>query len=117
MFITKNFRTREFACPCCNKIKYDNELVDKLQILRNLIGQSVIVTSGYRCSSYNKKIKGHIKSNHLAGQAADIKVSKNKLKELDKLAKLVFYNHGVGTYSNHVHVDTGKFLRFKGTYK
>lgn len=116
MQITKNFKTREFACPCCKKIKYDNELVDKLQILRNLIGESIIITSGYRCSSYNKKIKGYTKSNHLTGQAADIKVSKNKLKELDRLAKLVFHKGGVGTYAKHIHVDTDKFLRFRGKY-
>lgn len=116
MRITKNFRSREFQCPCCKKVKYDNELVDKLQILRNLIGE-ITVTSGYRCPSYNKKIKGYIKSHHLTGKGADIKVAKSKLKELDRLAKLVFHDHGVGTYSNHVHVDTGKFLRFKGTYK
>lgn len=117
MQITKNFRTREFKCPCCNKIKYDPELVDKLQILRNLMGCSIIVTSGYRCSKFNTKIKGYVKSNHLTGKAADIRAGNGNLTLLDKYAKLVFHMGGVGTYTGHVHVDTGKFLRFKGTYK
>lgn len=116
MQITKNFRTREFKCPCCGVVKYDKELVDKLQILRNLMGCSITVTSGYRCPSYNKKIKGYEKSHHLTGKAADIKADNGKLSLLNKYAKLVFHQGGVGTYSRHVHVDTEKFLRFNGTY-
>lgn len=115
MQITKNFRTREFKCPCCGKIKYTNDLVDKLQIIRNITGKPVVITSGYRCPSYNKRIKGYAQSNHMKGIAVDIKSS--NLKELDRIAKLVFYKGGVGTYGNHTHCDTGKFMRFKGTYK
>ena len=81
------------------------------------MGCSITVTSGYRCKKFNDKIKGYHKSNHLSGIAADIKPSNGKLSLLDKYAKLVFYQGGVGTYSRHVHVDTGKFLRFKGVYK
>lgn len=116
MQITKNFRTREFKCPCCGVVKYDKELVDKLQILRNLIGCSITITSGYRCSKFNTKLKGYVKSHHLTGKAADIKPSNGNLNELDKYAKLVFHQGGVGTYTGHIHCDTGKFLRFKGTY-
>lgn len=116
MQITKNFKTREFRCPCCQVVKYDKELIDKLQILRNLIGCSITVTSGYRCKKFNAKIGGYVKSNHMAGQAADIKADNGNLALLDKYAKLVFHQGGVGTYSKHIHVDTTKFLRFKGSY-
>lgn len=115
--ITQNFRTREFKCPCCGVIKYDKELVDKLQIIRNIIGVPIQVTSGYRCPTFNAKIKGYEKSLHMQGIAVDMKVEYIKLKELDKLAKHVFYKNGVGTYSNHTHVDMGKYQRFKGVYK
>lgn len=115
--ITKNFKTREFKCPCCNVIKYDKDLVDRLQIIRNIMGIPITVTSGYRCKSFNTKIKGYEKSLHMEGIAVDIKVEKGRLKELDTLCKAVFYKSGVGTYSNHVHVDLGKYQRFIGVYK
>lgn len=117
MVITKNFRTREFKCPCCGVIKYDRNLVDKLQIIRNIMGMSITITSGYRCPEFNKKIKGYEKSLHMQGLAVDMIVQKDKLYLLDQLAKHVFYDNGVGTYTNHVHVDMGKYQRFKGVYK
>lgn len=114
--ITKNFKTREFKCPCCGKIKYDKALVDRLQIIRNIIGIPITITSGYRCQAFNTKIKGYEKSLHMEGIAVDIVVRKDKLKELNTLCKQVFYNTGVGTYSNHTHVDLGKYQRFNGVY-
>lgn len=115
--LTKNFKDVEFECTCCGKLNIDYRLVDRLQILRELIGSDIIVTSGYRCNAYNKKIGGYSKSLHMQGIAADIKTwDKSKLGELKRLSKLVFYNQGVGIYSNHVHVDIGPFLRFDGKY-
>ena len=116
--LTKNFKDTEFKCKCCGKIQIDSRLVDRLQILRELVGTSIIVTSGYRCQKHNKEVGGHEKSLHMEGLAADIKcTNREKLEELKKYSKLVFYNQGVGIYSNHVHVDMGKYLRFIGKYK
>lgn len=114
--ITKNFKDTEFKCPDCGVIVYNFILVDRLQILRELIGEPITVTSGYRCSIHNKKVGGVSKSLHMEGLAADIKCSNSKLPELKRLAKLVFYNYGVGIYPNHVHVDIGEYSRFIGTY-
>lgn len=113
--ITKNFNEAEFKCKCCGTIKYDEQLVIRLQILRNLIGVPLIITSGYRCPAYNKRVNGHKNSNHMSGLAADIYPSdRSKLAELIRLADLVFYDGGIGRYKTFVHVDTGKFLRFSG---
>ena len=114
--ITKNFNDAEFRCPHCGVIVYNFILVDRLQILRELLGEEIIVTSGYRCSLYNKQIKGHEKSLHMEGLAADIKCRPEMLPHLKNLAIKVFYNMGVGIYPNHVHVDIGKYLRFNGKY-
>lgn len=48
-----------------------------LQPLRDKLGKPIIVTSGYRCKALNShpKIKGASNSQHLTGNAADIKVS------------------------------------------
>lgn len=116
MQITKNFKSREFQCPCCKITAYDEKLVDRLQILRNFIGCSITITSAYRCKNQNIKVKGYEKSLHMQGIAVDIKVPSNRLADLKKYANLVFYDSGVGYYPNHVHVDMGKYQRFNGTY-
>ena len=115
--VTKNFTDTEFKCPHCNTIVYNFILVDRLQILRELLGEPIIVTSGYRCKIYNKSIGGYEESLHMEGLAADIKCRPETLPHLKELAKKVFYNMGVGIYPNHVHVDIGPYLRFIGNYK
>lgn len=113
MQISKNFKDTEFKCPCCNTIKYDDELIDKLQILRNIFGKPIIVTSGYRCEKYNKKVGGYIRSNHMTGHAADIKPYNQKdLAYLRELADKVFYKGGLGKYKTFIHVDTKHYVRF-----
>ena len=67
-----NFKKSEFKCPDCggygNGIA--NSLVVDLQTLRDKYG-SLVITSGYRCPSYNKHVGGVNNSKHLVGQAAD----------------------------------------------
>lgn len=116
MQLTKNFTDAEFRCPCCNNIKYDMQLVDKLQILRNILATPITITSGYRCIHQNLKVGGYSKSLHMVGIAADIKVKQELMGDLKRLAPLVFYNNGVGIYPNHVHVDMGLYQRFIGKY-
>lgn len=43
-----------------------------LQPIRDKLGKSVIVTSGYRCKLLNQKIGGTPNSQHTRGQAVDI---------------------------------------------
>lgn len=116
MQITKNFKSREFKCPTCGNTAYSDKMIDRLQILRNLIGRSIRVTSGYRCKQHNTKVKGSTNSLHMQGIAVDIQVPADKHEELKRLANLVFYDSGVGYYPNHVHVDLGKYQRFNGKY-
>lgn len=112
--ITKNFNEKEFACRCCGKVQYDYILVEKLQVIRELMGEPIIVNSGYRCLKHNKAVGGYSKSNHLKGWAADISCSKENLPHLKQIASKVFWNYGVGLYPSFVHVDIGPYLRFSG---
>lgn len=51
-------------------------LVDKvLDPVRNAFGKPITVDSGYRCERLNKAVNGAKKSQHLRGEAADIKAS------------------------------------------
>lgn len=46
-----------------------------LQPLRDKLGKPVIINSGYRCKALNYKVGGVANSQHLTGQAADIRVN------------------------------------------
>lgn len=100
-----NFSSREFACPCCGKVKIEPVLVKKLQALRDHLGSAITVTSGFRCPAHNADVGGVAESFHLLGQAADISCEPSKLFELWLYSVKLF--NGVGYYptKGFVHVD------------
>lgn len=66
---------------------------DILQPIRDAWGDSIIVTSGYRCPKLNSAVGGAKNSQHCYGSAADIKCSNNKelfrtIQSLIKLGKI-----------------------------
>ena len=78
--LTQNFYRDEFACQgenCCGgSSPMDRGFVRKLQKLRDHLGVSITVSSGFRCNVHNKAIGGAENSQHCLGIAADIKSSK-----------------------------------------
>ena len=92
MKLTKNFSLEEMyrsdtarRCGIDNSPKAEEmeEVVENLralctevlQPLRDHLGRPVVVSSGYRCKDLNKKVGGVENSQHLKGEAADIKIS------------------------------------------
>ena len=53
--------------------------IEQLDELRRLYGQPIIITSGYRCPALNKAVGGKPNSQHVKGQAADLKWDENLL--------------------------------------
>lgn len=51
------------------------KLAKLLQKVRDKYGKPIIVTSGYRCAALNKAVGGSATSQHMKGQAADIKAA------------------------------------------
>ena len=116
-----NFRKEEFKCPCCGK--YGNgiasSLVQNLQALRNKYG-NLIVTSGYRCPAYNKRVGGSTNSAHLLGQAADFYFASGilgnqntRIAVINEIKKMPNYHYSYcninGNYPNMgsaIHIDT-----------
>ena len=47
--------------------------IEQLDELRRLYGSPIIITSGYRCPALNKAVGGKPNSQHVKGQAADLK--------------------------------------------
>jgi len=105
MKLSKNFVISEFACKDGSKeIKVDYELIEKLQKLRDALGKPIIVTSGYRTATYNKKSGGISTSNHLTGRAADIKVTGMTPLQVALAADKIGLK-GIGVYPTFTHVD------------
>jgi uncharacterized protein YcbK (DUF882 family) len=115
MQLTQNFSLQEFACKDGTQVPAEllpnvQKLAAQLQILRDYLGESIHINSGYRSPEHNKKVGGKKASRHLLAKAADITVKSKTPKQLaaiiEKLiseGKLKF--GGMGVYPGFVHVD------------
>lgn len=87
MKISKNFSLEEFSrSDTAQRLKIDNapgseQIINLcalvhhvLQPLRDHYGHPVKISSGYRCPKLNKAVGGVTNSQHMRGQAADIKI-------------------------------------------
>jgi len=89
--LSAHFSRDEMACRCCGKIGGYSENLKKLLIclerLRELVGGSLNVTSGYRCPGHNADVGGMPNSYHLKDMAADLSSPGYPLEKLAKLAQ------------------------------
>ena len=85
----------------------DPHLIEALEWLRAWLGgHPLMINSGRRCLAHNAAIGGEIRSQHLAGKAADIpppqgwtpETMRDAARELDSF-------HGLGLYNTFVHLD------------
>lgn len=122
MQITKNFNLSELLdSATARRMNYNeqfdppqhviNNLVELciniLQPLRTHLGKSIMVTSGYRCERLNKRVKGARNSQHLFGQAADIKVVGMTTNEIvDEIISLDLpFDQVIEEFGSWVHVS------------
>lgn len=69
--ITEHFHSSEFRCKHCGAIKIQEELVQKLETLfKKLNASKCIISSGYRCPTYDIQIGGFA-GQHSLGFASD----------------------------------------------
>ena len=93
--ITENFSLDEFACKCgCGANHIHEGQVHRLQVVRDIIKDRIIITSGVRCHEHNDVIGGEINSYHLKGWAADWTVEDDKT--LEWIAKTLLNNWSGG---------------------
>jgi len=112
-----HFKTAEFACKCgCGYCAVSPRLIELLERLRALLGgHPVIITSGCRCPAHNTRVKGAANSQHLYGNAADIKVAGVPPDNVAQAAEQAGFN-GIGRYKTFTHVDIRKAkARWKGS--
>ena len=105
-YITKNFKTDEFACECCGKSEMDIDFVKTLQNLREEYGVPMRVNSGFRCKKHNKSIGSSDSSSHLWGMASDISVTDSVLRYrmIQCAQKIGIVRIGIG--GDFIHFDT-----------
>jgi uncharacterized protein YcbK (DUF882 family) len=103
--LSPHFDRSEFACKCgCGADKVNPALIDLLERVRKQTG-AVTILSGVRCKAHNKKVGGVQGSQHVLGNAADIKVGGFTPKDLYNLLNNCFSVDGMGLYPTFVHVD------------
>lgn len=82
-----------------------NHVVDRLQDIRDQIGEPLTVNSGYRNPAYNVSIGGADLSRHMYGDAADIQSGSYSVEALGLVCEDLGADY-VGLYENsHTHCD------------
>jgi hypothetical protein len=104
------FKDEELACKCCGKLKLDFHFADKLDLARQNANVPFVVTSGYRCPTYNISVGGKKDSSHIHGKAADIltPTSFHRFWIMYGLIKAGFDRIGVGKDFIHADMDDTK---------
>lgn len=116
MNITKHFDIAEFHCkdgthyPLGWVAERLKPLCEALEIVRAITGKPMKIISGFRTPTWNKKVKGKVRSQHIEGRAADFTlqgITPKKLFEIcDRFQKTgVLPKGGLGCYPTFVHLD------------
>lgn len=106
-----HFTFSEFKCHCgramadgCAGIKVSRDLVLGLETFRTHVGHPVALRSGYRDPYWNKKVGGKPNSQHLYGNATDLRDPEVRYSDVRALKAF----SGIGYYASSglvVHVD------------
>jgi uncharacterized protein YcbK (DUF882 family) len=84
-------------------------LVRILKTVERRFGKKMVVTSGYRSPTHNRKVRGARKSQHMYCAAADVQLPGVSKWELAQFVRALPGRGGVGTYchTESVHIDVG----------
>ena len=103
--LTANFNLEEYACKCgCGRADIKDELVHKIQEVRDILGRSIRINSGFRCSRHNGNIGASETSSHIGGWAADLQ-TKGSAARYELLTAVMQVFDRVGIAKNFIHVD------------
>lgn len=78
-----------------------------LQPIRDKLGKPMIITSGYRCQTLNKKVGGVSNSQHTKGQAVDFYVKGISMQQVIDFIKKsgVEFDQLINEYNKWVHIS------------
>ncbi len=106
----KHFKHYEFDCPHCGKLFISEKLLLLLNELRERINKPLIITSGFRCIEYNRRIGGVPNSAHTKGLAVDIacETSTDRFYIVSFATQLGFRRIGINKRFIHLDIDESK---------
>ncbi|WP_188052286.1 YcbK family protein [Aureimonas fodinaquatilis] len=89
---------------------FGTDLVRLLRQIEGRFGKQVVITSGYRSPSHNRRVRGAKASMHMACKAADLHVPGVSGQEVARFVRALPGRGGVGTYCHTaaIHVDVGR---------
>ena len=120
----KWFKEKEFVCRCCGELPpFARENIEALvenvlDPLRERYGKPIIVNSGYRCAKHNREVGGASGSQHMRGEAADIRPSTGSATDLKRLRQLIIEsrnNDQLIVYPTFLHVSWKRQGKNRGT--
>lgn len=128
MNLTKNFTLEELACKDGTAVPEKYVMNAKLvcaraQVLRDLLGTSLTVLSGYRTKKHNARVGGADGSLHMTASALDLGSEKWNAVQLaalyEGLIRLgLVVDGGLGVYPREgggwIHIDIGPARRWRG---
>lgn len=100
-----HFKPSELACRHCGMLPetLDEELLDKLELLRALIGKPLKVNSGHRCRAHNLAVGGAAYSQH-KNLAVDLSLVGHDPRALYN-ASIALGFLGIGLGDSFIHLD------------
>lgn len=111
------FTQNEFRCNCkkcknhANPTHVNAKLLTYLEQMRIYFNKPLFVTSGLRCSAYNKTLKGAVKNSaHVRGCAADVYIKGVSPADIVKYWKSLDVGYcycGTSNMGNAAHVQIG----------
>jgi hypothetical protein len=114
---SEHFSEKELACHHCQLNGVTRGLLDALEAFRAAVNEAwrepegpkipVHVDSAYRCPVWNRLKGGALRSQHMQGKAADIRVGGKTARELYQLALQVplIRGAGVNDHKQFLHLD------------
>ena len=103
-----SFSPREMASKGEGALMTDSGAMDKLQSLRDALGQPMLVTSAYRSPAHNRSVGGARASKHMEATAFDIRMDNFDPHAFEVAARDAgFLGFGYYPKSGFMHIDTG----------
>jgi len=98
----RHFSLSEFACKgadCCGGlVLMDHGFIDRIDELREAVGFSLRISSGYRCPAHNQRVSSTGPNGpHTTGKAADIDVDRTRSWYVLREAMLMGFT-GIGVH-------------------
>lgn len=111
------FVESEFVCHCgCGQVHLNPRLIPTLIRVREKFGRPMIITSGYRCPSWNALVSASGGREHVDGEAADVLCTSNFLRFELLAACLEVALKRLGIDSTFIHIGISEALPQRGIW-